>query len=352
MESIWEYNKIPKNIRLFKTPDNMELNLSYAGKKGGEGLLYHIDNIKDHGFITKIYKRKEIADKKEDKISAMIKLIKDGKCDVNTLKFISKFTAFPRARLYNQKNEFVGYIMNYFNLESSSSLAEFIEGKYRVYNDPNAWILKLYVCINLLKIFSLAHSLGIIIVDGHPNNFFLRKDTRIIWLDCDSAQITFGKNKFAPDAVFQSIVAPEIIKKGKVNIKTDSFVLGILIYRILMKGFTPFQFIDKKQETFDQIIYSCKSPLRNNELKLPPGCPELKLLGPLKEVIEMCISPNSLRRPGVRKIYLGLSALIENTCVCKEGHPTPSYLDKCIICGANLNKKTKGIFSVIKKGIR
>ena len=111
--------------------------------------------------------------------------------------------------------------------------------------------------------------------DLNDKNLLIRKNGNPVLLDCDSVQF----KSYHLDAIQPSIQPPEIYQKSY-NIypkQTDSFVLAITVYKILMRGFHPFQYISHKMEDVHSIIRKGETPLRNPNLRLPKGCMPLSI---------------------------------------------------------------------------
>jgi len=330
--------ELPNMLVLRKTPDNSEIRLEKTGKSGGESEIYGIvyPNYRDaEKYAAKIYRNEKFANAKEDKILAMMNILKQRLNVVSMADFVEMFLAVPRARLYYADGSFAGFIMTSYFDQQIISMEEFVEGKYRSYSEPNAWHAKIVVSSNLLRVCAVAHSLVMTLVDLNSRNLLVRKDGGVILIDVDSAQLNTGTKVFEPDAVLQTIAAPEILNSEPITTKTDSFALGIMLYRIFMMGFSPFQFIgnDKDEREIGQIILACTSPLRDRSLRVPFGCPDLSILGPLEGIISRCIDPEPQKRPSLGEIHSVIEAMIHSRKHCKKGHMMPNHLNKCLTCG-------------------
>lgn len=343
VSDIWQSNELPKILHL--SSFSQKLVVQKTDLYGGESAIYKIIQPATQKYIAKIFKNSKVAEVKEPKINAMMKSLVDKLNDVYLNKYIKQSIAIPRLRLYDNRGRFVGFAMTSYLSKKNITLEQFIDNHYRLYNKHNSWIIKISVALNLIKACSVAHSLGMVLVDLNPRNILVKNNTDVVLIDIDSAQFKYGGKKFDFDAIFQTIISPEIIKNKGITKKTDSFALGILLFKIFMMGFSPFQYIAKDNEDdkdMYQIILSGASPLRDKKLKFPKSCPDISLIGPAVKYLARSLDPKPWRRPNLKKLNHAINKLINKTCFCKNDHPTPSYFKRCIVCGSK-HKKRFGI---------
>ena len=301
--------QLTDTIKVLKAPTNRAITLKKTTLRGGEGILYKVNGT--NNFVAKIFLKPEIAQKKQHKIGALIDLFKSLNGDAYWQDQFNKSLAMPRARLYDPNNQvFVGFLMNYFDKSQAMRLDYFIEDKYREVNKLKDKRVKFHVAANITRLVMNLHQLDILIGDLNDKNIFIRKNGNPILLDCDSVQY---KN-YRLDAIQPSIQPPEIYSKqyGVFPKQTDSFVLAIAVYKILMRGFHPFQYISNRTEDVHSIIKKGETPLRNPQLKLPKGSPDLSFLGDkVKRVLEACLDPNPNNRPLPSKLLCALESKIK-----------------------------------------
>lgn len=331
---LWRHkNNLPDVVILKKSPSMQYVKLFRTNLEGGEGILYRLEN--NQNYIAKILKSRNKAEKKAEKINAFIELFKElTKANYWNHIFENNIT-MPRARLYTDDGVLAGFLMNYINLKKSIPLKVFIEIKYRKYTRWNDWFVKLYIAKKLVDIIKELHRIGIVVGDLNTNNIFIKSNAQVVVLDCDSMQLTYKGKTYPVDAILLDIAAPEVIREGQraISIKSDVFTMAIHIYRIIMEGYSPFQFRSKTIEDRNSIILQGKNIFNN---PYPPiGSPPLDILGPyLLEVLPKCLNTNPQDRPFLDELSTALYLTIKDLKVCENKHITIPYLGKCYICGS------------------
>jgi len=330
---LWnQSNNLPDEVVLKKSPSMRYIKLFKTNLEGGEGVLYKLEG--NQNFIAKIFKNRKKAEQKAEKINAFVDLFRQLLKDNHWKQIFENNITMPRARLYTDDGILAGFLMNYIDLNRSISLKDFIEGKFRKYARWNDWFVKLYVAKKFVDIIKELHKIGIVVGDLNTNNVFIKSNAQVVILDCDSMQLTYKGKVYPVDAILLDIAAPEIIQHGQkaVSIKSDVFSIAIHIYRIIMEGFSPFQFRSKTIEDRNSIILKGKNIFNN---PFPPlGSPPLEILGPyLLEVLPKCFDLNPNKRPFLDELSTALYFTIQDLKVCSNKHITIPYLGKCYICG-------------------
>lgn len=181
--------QIPKENMKVYCENNNKLNLTKEIilqnelASGGEGNVY-ITNTK---FIAKVYKLNERS-KNELKIPlyTLEKLKKFEKVKLDSK--LSPFIFLPLLRIFNDKNECVGFLMN----KANAKPVQYILGssKEREKHYPNCEYKNLVkMCINYLKLTIELHKKDIIIGDVNMNNVLFDTQDNVYLIDCDSFQI-------------------------------------------------------------------------------------------------------------------------------------------------------------------
>ncbi len=328
---LWRNLELPHKITLLKAPSFRKITLVKTSFEGGEGILYKIEGV--NNFIAKVFKKQRTASKKEEKIHAFISLFKELTKETYWKNFFNEKITMPRARLFTDDKVFAGFIMNYIDTSQAISLKNFIEVKYREYKRYNDWLVKLHVAKNFVDVIKDLHRIGIVAGDLNTRNIFIRKNASVVLIDCDSMQLHYNGKIYPVDAMHPDITPPELMKGKRLNFKSDVYIVAILVYRILMKGFTPFNFISRKSESREEIILSGKNIFNNPHP--PKGLPPLEALGPyLLEVLPKCLDVDPNRRPFLDELSTALLFTIRELKMCSNGHITPPYLGKCFLCGS------------------
>ncbi|HID66315.1 MAG TPA: hypothetical protein EYP32_05755 [Aquificaceae bacterium] len=332
--NLWGFSsrELPEEVTLKKAPSMKYVKLKKTSMEGGEGVLYVLEG--SNRLIAKIFKKKESAEKKAPKIEAFVELFKKLIEEDYWKRIFENNITMPRARLYTDDDILAGFLMNYIELKKAISLKNFIEEKYKDYKRWNDWFVKLYVAKKFIDIIKELHRIGIIVGDLNPKNIFIKSNGEVVILDCDSMQLTYKGRVYPLDAILRDIAPPEVIKYGAkgVSIKSDVFSAAIHVYRILMKGFSPFQFRSSIPEDRNTIIMTGKN-IFNNPYP-PAGLPPLEALGPyLLDVLPRCLEVDPNKRPFLDELSTALYFTILDLRVCSNGHITVPYLKKCYICG-------------------
>jgi len=315
------------------------LELESLGKSGAEGELFRVKEHKD--IVAKVFNSPEIAKKKESKIKAMIELFKNMRAtNPYYFKFFSETITMPRARLYTREKKFCGFLMNRIDVNSCLSLGHFMTDKYREYTRTTDYSLKIVVLERLVEIVEKLNKLNIVVGDLNYDNVFICKcperNVKIVVIDVDSFQFEWSKRLFRLDGIHPDIIPPEILKRRLPSVRADSFVIGILMFRIIMKGFSPFQYIpdDAKDEMVEERILQGKNVF--NTGRPPKGLPSFDFLAGLKQIIERALNPEPFQRPSTTEILTVLREIKKNIRVCHLcGYRTPP-LSKCLFCGNSL----------------
>ena len=206
----------------------------YAGKskitltseiaRGGEGIIYST-NTK---FVAKIYKKGLLTERKIKKVELLLskKLKCDGIC-------------FPCKALYNQYNEFIGYLMpRASGKELQKSL--FIKPLF-LQNFPNWQKIDLVkLCITILFKIRYLHQHGIIMGDINPMNILVVSPEEVYFVDTDSYQI----DDFPCPVGTINYTAPEIQRKEyKTFLRTfgnEHFAVATLLFMLMLPGKPPY----------------------------------------------------------------------------------------------------------------
>lgn len=262
---------------------------------GGEALgVFRV--INDATFCAKIYKDNQKAARLEKKIEAMIdiyKAVRQRKGEAE--QFFDRYLAWPRLKLYDpQTGEFVGFVMN--TLPLFAGLDGFFEEDMR---GEKSWANRLEIAGNLLRVLKFLHGNGIIVGDLHKGNIFVLPNNEVALVDCDSFQIG---NKFPCSALQPEIAPPESKYVQFFEPVADVFSAATLIYRLLMDGFNPFQFIrnGSLNPDLEQSKASGFAPIRDPKLELPPKSPSLERMpGVSRNVIAAALDPDPQKRPSI-----------------------------------------------------
>lgn len=243
---------------VFYTAPREAVHIANLIAAGGEGGVYNVFEHPD--LVAKIFHPKQRTAAIADKLQVMMQF--HPTADVNTHRH-HVLIAWPTHIIYKTpsaqpsytsangtENLVVGYLMP--KLKHTYSIAQLLNPNFRAKHHPELNHRHIYrVAINLVRVVGQLHASGIVIGDINEKNFHFTKELDRVALvsiiDCDSMQITAPTGDIYPcTVVVPEYTAPELhgkdIRKGVIRTEAhDQFGLAVLLYKLLMQGFHPFQ---------------------------------------------------------------------------------------------------------------
>lgn len=202
-----------------------QIQLVDAGPSGGEGTIY-TTNIPD--IVAKIYKPEKLDCAKFEKLRLM--MTKSINCDG---------VCFPFALLYNQRNEFVGYLMKKakgIELQRCVFIPKLLKKTFPEWNKVDTVTL----CVTILKKLKYLHERNIILGDINPNNILVVSPQEVYFVDTDSYQI----DGFPCPVGTINYTAPEIQRKEYSSflrtLGNEYFAVATLLFMIMLPGKPPY----------------------------------------------------------------------------------------------------------------
>ncbi|WP_288625204.1 hypothetical protein [uncultured Brachyspira sp.] len=197
---------------------------SQLGRQGGEGTVYEC-NIQNK--VCKIYHPERTTKFRADKLVEMLKK-----------KIKIRGVCWPEEILYNDKKNFVGYLMNKAKGHKLQIFMNPMEIKDKFPNWRRKQLVDL--CISILEIVEQLHKSNIIIGDINANNILVEDYNKVYFIDCDSFQIghypcPVGTAEFTPREI-QGKKYSEFLRTKE----HDMFAVTILIFMILFLGKHPY----------------------------------------------------------------------------------------------------------------
>ncbi len=209
-----------------------------AGPSGGEGTIY-TTNIP--GYVAKIYKPEKLDRAKFEKLSLM--MTKSINCEG---------VCFPLALLYNQRNEFVGYLMKQAKgkeLQRCVFIPQLLRKTFPNWTKTDTVTL----CVTILKKLKYLHERNIILGDINPNNILVVSPTEVYFVDADSYQI----EGFPCSVGTINYTAPEIQRKEYSSflrtLGNERFAVATLLFMIMLPGKPPYS-LQGGENQIDNII--------------------------------------------------------------------------------------------------
>ncbi|MCH2046697.1 MAG: serine/threonine protein kinase, partial [Saprospiraceae bacterium] len=216
---------------------------------GGEGTLHEIQKpARFIKHVAKIFHPKKRDKEKERKIDYLIN---------NPPKFEYSTDHQPiiwvEQALYNEKDEFVGFIMpkasgEQLEILCSPKLPRYLGAEWdRLrFGHNDALRLRLKVCYNLSAAIHQIHATGrYVLVDLKPDNILIKSNGVVSIVDTDSIEVVEnGKTIFPATVVTPEYTPAEYykgVKPGKsvIDQSWDHFSLAVIFYRLLL-GVHPF----------------------------------------------------------------------------------------------------------------
>lgn len=214
---------------------NLSLDNAALNSGGAEGGIYKVKGKND--VVAKIYKNSRIAAARRAKIDAMVKMY-------STLpEVIKKYVAWPFALLYDNNNQFIGFLMRKLPANEISIGDLYFSPKAKTLNE------KIKILVNLCELIQVLHDENIVVGDLGCENIRVDPKTSEVYLvDADSFHIN---SQYRCLVCCPDHVAPELLKKCKnstyekvtgstFTAETDNYALAIHIFRAFFNGWHPF----------------------------------------------------------------------------------------------------------------
>jgi alpha-tubulin suppressor-like RCC1 family protein len=315
---------------------------------GGEGTVYDVPHAPD--YVAKIYIPNRRTPQLAKKLSMMVANQPD---DPTRTQLHHVSIAWPSDLIYENK-QVVGFVMP--KMGKSNRLYELIQPQLRAKNHPGFNYRYNYrVAANLAQAMASIHAKNYVIGDVNEHNALFNSQALITIIDCDSMQVTDQQS----NTVFPCLVgvpemtAPELqgVDFGKaVNARTpesDVFALGIIVFKLLMEGFHPFQGVAVgKEPNREQAHVYCIAQkifpyLTGQRYMPPPVAPGFMTLPSiLRQLFVRTFVEN--QRPSAQEWAKALT-LVEKRLVQCAHDPVHVYPNDghCAVCEVQFNAKRR-----------
>lgn len=192
--------------------------------KGGEGSVYDAGN----GMVAKIFAPERNTALRRDKLELML-----------TRPISCKGVCYPTALLYNERNEFVGYLMPRAEgreLDKSLFKPMLMDKYFPGWTRTDS----VQLCITILEKVQYLHSKNILLGDINGSNILVKSPTEVYFVDTDSYQVEgypcpVGKEHFTAPEILGKSYASFLRSKGH-----EYFALATLLFMVMMLGKTPY----------------------------------------------------------------------------------------------------------------
>jgi DNA-binding helix-hairpin-helix protein with protein kinase domain len=206
--------------------------------RGGEGSVHLLAS--KHAVVVKLYHPELLARRStqlREKVNAMIGLRQH---------FASSSLAWPALSVHDEHGSWIGYAMRRAGGVPLAKLAHPMLCQKHVPGLDRITVTRLLVTI--VRTLGSLHGAGVILGDINLNNFLYDPATGAVTLiDCDSYQVTAEGRLFPCVVGAADMIPPEHHGKTLADVQrtaeSDLFSLAILIFRCLMLGRHPYDFV-------------------------------------------------------------------------------------------------------------
>jgi len=200
--------------------------LKQIGRTGGEGSVY----LTNTNYICKIYKQEKVTLFRKEKIKRLI---------TNNIKV--KNICLPEFIVYNNRKEFVGYIMSQADgheIKTSIFIPPLFKQKFPHWNRLH--LAK--VAFNILKKVEELHSYNIILGDINPSNILIKDENNIFFIDTDSFQIEEYPCSVGMVAYTKKERHGQRYENYLRDKDDDIFAVSVLVFQLMLPGKLPYSF--------------------------------------------------------------------------------------------------------------
>ena len=237
--------------------DNQVILLGKELGKGGEGSIFETNTP----YVAKIYKKERITQRRYAKLKLMI-----------SKKIAFKGICYPVSIIYNQNDEFVGYLMP--RADGKEIQRSIFIKPLLMKNFPN-WkkIDTVKLCITILEKIKYLNERNIILGDINPANILVVSPNEVYFVDTDSYQI----GEFPCPVGTVNYTAPEIQRKNFSSfLRTqgnENFAIATLLFMIMVPGKPPYAQQGGEDPIANIINMDFSYPFGNNSNKKTPDGP-------------------------------------------------------------------------------
>jgi hypothetical protein len=302
------------------------------GGVGGEGAVFEV--IGEPKLVAKVYHQKNRTDKAE-KLAAMI-AAPPG--DVSS--GLGHFSiCWPLGVLFEPGGSCAGFLMPRVNTAKYHKLFCL----YHLYDRQSAfpaftWDNLLHAGRNLAFILSSLHSRGYVIGDVNESNFLVSEQALVTIVDCDSMQVRGTGRTFLCDVGKDEYIAPELYydRSAIRRVDQDNFSLAILLFLMLMEGFSPFDGIGDESPPEELILNGNTPYVLPSKVTPKPNAPPFAMLPVGLQALFVRAFGQGHKNPAVRptseEFYRALAAVKVTRCKVERRHVYPDHNAKCPWC--------------------
>ncbi|HWG78578.1 MAG TPA: hypothetical protein VN681_02325 [Stellaceae bacterium] len=327
----------PNPLPLFDA-SGRALSLGAELGRGGEGSVFALPGRDD--LVAKLYHHPPSAEKAA-KIVAMAKLGSER---------LLKLAAWPTSAIHSggRGGPVVGFLMP--RIQGHKPAFNLYSPKLRLQEFPSAgWAFLIHAAANAARAFAVIHDGGHVIGDVNHGNLVVAPDATVKLIDCDSFQVSAGKQRWFCDVGVSTHQPPEFQSltsyKGVARTPNhDNFGLAVIVFQLLFMARHPFsgRYLGSGDMPIERAIRDYRFAYGANALKLqmkpPPG--SLGLDGVTRKVAELferAFAPHGSREGARPKPEEWIAALGElarglRKCAANPAHEYLASAGKCPWC--------------------
>lgn len=320
--------------------------------EGGEGTVYK--TVTPANQALKQYAPNVLTDKnKGPMLAAKLQVMVDNAPSDPTLRSLRHVSlAWPRVLVVDGAGHFAGYVMPLIDKKSSVELHE-VENPSDRKRSRTPWLAGftweylVRIAQNLASATQALHDASYVIGDFNERNVYVRMNTLVTMVDCDSMQVPGPSGSPFLCAVYRpEYTAPELLhtnlhKQARTQ-ESDLFPLAVHIYQLLMEGRHPFAgrwHLKREKPPLSQLAEDgLFAQMGDKRLTPQAGTPPFTILpGEVRELflrafVEGAHDPDA--RPSALEWFHVLRAAADTLVTCKVNnfHRYAGHLHSCPWC--------------------
>lgn len=287
--------------------------------RGGEGAVFDVAGRPDT--VAKLYLKPPTA-QLAAKLSAMAGMASGS---------LRKVAAWPSGTLHDPSGQVVGFTMP--KVGGHKPIFQLYLPKPRLRNFPTAdWRFLIHAAANTARAFEAVHAAGLVIGDVNHGNLVVADDATVQMIDCDSFQVSAGKQTWFCTVGVGTHQPPEMQGLDSyANVPRtpnhDSFGLAVILFQLLCIARHPFagRFLGPGEppsieEAITASRYAYSRDRSRTQMEVPPGSLPVEALSPeIRDLFEKAFSPGSTRggRPRAEHWVPALGALAGELKPCR-----------------------------------
>ncbi|HEX6842695.1 MAG TPA: hypothetical protein VF113_14265 [Stellaceae bacterium] len=315
-----------------------QLNLGAELGRGGEGSVFALADRSD--LVAKLYHHPPGAEKAA-KIVAMAKLGSER---------LLKLAAWPTSAIHSgaRGGPVVGFLMP--RIQGHKPAFNLYSPKLRLQEFPSAgWAFLIHAAANAARAFAVIHDSGHVIGDVNHGNLVVAPDATVKLIDCDSFQVSAGKQRWFCDVGVSTHQPPEFQSltsyKGVARTPNhDNFGLAVIVFQLLFMARHPFsgRYLGTGDMPIERAIREYRFAYGANahklQMKPPPGSLGLdRVTRGMAKLFERAFAPEGARegsRPKPEEWIAALSELARGLrkCAANPAHEYLAAAGKCPWC--------------------